>query len=173
MVQKFREFLDKKGRETHKQLTLLMKLLEKEGMKVTDFREEEEPYIFLWSDHKDLSFDGVRIYRIGDTLAYRVQREDDTHPYGKAYSLDIEEMWNDLMGEQMSQKKATNKLVHGIVGEFKKFFERSSKAEEGLRSSEFQQSRDPLGQVMGRSTGTDYANTVHNNGRQYGTIPPS
>jgi len=89
MRRTFSEFVDKKSREGKKQLDILQKVLAHNGLKVQDFLGEEEPYIFVKSPTDELSFEGVRIYKIGSNIAFRVQKESATHPYGRAYPLDV------------------------------------------------------------------------------------
>src|SRR4051812_22678628 len=98
----FGDFCDKKKRESIRQLTTLKKLLENSGMKVVNFLEsdgEGDPFIFCMNPTKNGSFEGVRIYKIGDQLAFRVQKESDTHPYGSAYPLPVEEMFQDFLSD--------------------------------------------------------------------------
>src|SRR3990167_10870428 len=95
--QTFNEFTDRKVRESKRQLILLKKLFEKQGMKVTAQLDDDHPYVFLHTPDQQVSFEGVRIYKLGGTLAYRVQKQAQTQPYGKAYSLDLEEMFEDYM----------------------------------------------------------------------------
>jgi len=87
---KFQEFVDKKEREAIRQLNIVKKLLESREMKVKSYLKEDDPYIFLVNPLKNTFFDGVRIYKIGNSLAFRVQKEEKTHPFGTAYPLDIE-----------------------------------------------------------------------------------
>jgi hypothetical protein len=130
-------------------------------MNVRDFMDDQDPYIYLQAP-VDLSFQGIRIYKIANTLAYRVQREDTTHPYGKAYMLDVEEMFTDFMSDDISQEKAGKKVMKTVANELKQFFEKSHEAEQEMERSSFDQKGDPLGRTMIKTTGTDYANQVQN-----------
>ena len=58
---RFMEFVDKAVRRSKKELSTIKKVLESANMKVTDFTDEEDPYIFVYSPDDGLSFDGVRI----------------------------------------------------------------------------------------------------------------
>ena len=156
----FNEFIDKKSREAKKQLGIVKKILEKNNQIVGDHREDEEPHLFLKCPDGRTSFDGVRIYKIADSLAYRIQREEKTHPFGKAYPLDIEDMFSDYMTDTKDQEKAGKAVIKSIVEELNKFFQKSAEAENELKQSEFDKSGDPLGRVTVRTTGTDYANQV-------------
>lgn len=156
----FREFVDKKTRAAKKQLDTLYKIFQKEGITTSNHLEDEEPYIFLKSPAGKLSFDGIRVYKIGNNIAFRVQKEDKTHPYGKAYSLDVEDMFNDLLSDKMDEEKAGKEVMKAIVEEIRNFFNKSAEAEQELRDGDFDKKGDPLGKVMMRSTGTDYANKV-------------
>jgi len=160
-MHQFHKFIDKKSRKAVRELHTIKKVLEQAHMKVEDFTQKEDPYIFLHSPDTNLSFDGVRIYKIGESLAWRVQREADTHPYGSAYKLDIQEMWNDLLSDEMDEEKAGRAIMKTIVEEMKKFFKESGQAEKDLRSSEIDKKYgDALGRVVIKSTGTDYSNML-------------
>jgi hypothetical protein len=57
----FGEFVDKKKRECVRELGLVKSLLERSGMKVENFLEndsEDEPYIYCLNPTKNGSFDG-------------------------------------------------------------------------------------------------------------------
>ena len=156
----FREFVDKKTRQSKKQLNTLYKILEKEGISVSNHLESDDPYIFVSAPGSKLSFDGVRVYKIGNDIAFRVQKEADTHPYGKAYSLDVEGMFDDYISDDMDEQKAGTEVMKSVVEEIRGFFNKSSEAERELRNADTDSARDPLGKVVLRSTGTDYANQV-------------
>ena len=163
MTKSFREFLDKKHRESNKQLRLLAKLLEHEGFEVKEYLDDkDDPYVFLKCD-KDISFGGVRIYKIGDIMAYRVQKDKDTHPYGRAYQLNIEEMFNDLMSENGSEEKTGKKIIESVVGEFRGFFDKSAKAEKEIRTLEIEKGDNRQGgTIMARNISLDYSSTIGN-----------
>ena len=137
-------------------------VLAKHNWEVEDFTENaEDPYIFVKAPKdQSVSFEGVRVYKIGKTLAFRVQNESETHPYGKAYMLDIEGMFNDLMSDAMDEEKSGNSVMSGIDEELKRFFKHSAEAEKELNKSDIDD-KESLGKVMVRSTGTDYSNIVH------------
>jgi hypothetical protein len=155
----FNEFVDHKTREARKHLGIIKKVLEAHGKHVADHRDEEEPYIFLRGEGGS-SFDGVRIYNIAGSMAYRIQREEATHPYGRSYPLDIEEMFSDYLSDEKDEKKAGKKVMKAITEEFDNFFQKSAEAEEELKQGEFDHPVDPMGRVAVKTTGTDYANQV-------------
>ena len=163
----FGEFVDKKKRECIKQLTILKQILEHHGMKVDNFvnaESDDEPYIFCVSPTKNGSFDGVRIYKIGDQLAFRVQKENRTHPYGSAYPLPIEEMFNDFLSDEgTDQEKAGKTVMEAVSKEIRRFFEKSLEAENEEREKNIESDRDSGGNVAVKSTGgTDYSAMVYN-----------
>ncbi len=155
-MQTFVEFVDKKKRESKKQLKIVKKLLESNHLKVADHTNDEEPYIFLFSPEKDLTFDGIRIYKIGSEMAFRIQKDENTHPFGQAYPLNLEEMFNDLMSDHRNPEKAGKEVIESVIFEVKKFFSKSAEAEKDLRS-EFD---SPDGKVAVRSGMLDYSNMV-------------
>lgn len=162
MADTFIEFVDKKQREAKEQLQIVRKILEQNKFQVKDFTEDSEPYIYVVNPGGGLSFDGIRVYKIGNTLAYRVQREDRTHPYGKAYNLDLQEMFTDYMSEHMKKEEAGHKVARAVVHEVINFFKKSSEAEKEIASGEFD---DPMDKTAIRSTsGTDYSSKILGSG---------
>jgi hypothetical protein len=168
MTHNFREFIDKKSRESKQHLKVIKKALEETGFTVEEFfKDEADPYIFLNSNNEQLSFEGVRIYTIGDIVAFRVQKEKDTHPYGKAYSLDIVDMFNDLMSENGDEEKSGKRVIKAIAEEFKNFFKKSAEAEKDLKSVEIEKesgmgSEDGSGKVMVQNSILDFASMARN-----------
>ena len=167
MMKTFNEFVDKKRRHQKRYLNIIRKMLEQNGTRIANHVDDEEPYIFAFNNVTKLSFDGVRIYNIGDSMAYRVQKEEKTHPYGKAYVLDVEEIYNDLLSDNKKSEEAAQAVIKAVSEEVTKFFEKSSEAETELQSRELEK-RDTLGKVAIKSTGTDYSNTLSSKGTQYG-----
>lgn len=157
MTVQFLEFIDRKQREAIKHLRLVERLLKKSGMQVSSFLEDEDPYIFIKIPGKRLSFDGIRIYEIGDMIAYRIQKEEKTQPYGNAYLLDIEDMFNDYMSENMKEEEAGKKVIESVAEELTKFFKKSADAEEEIRGN----GQDSSNLII-KSGGSDYSSTVLN-----------
>tara|TARA_Y100000034_G_C6857003_1_gene389608 strand:+ start:31 stop:540 length:510 start_codon:yes stop_codon:yes gene_type:complete len=162
----FGEFVDKKKRECLRQLKLVKQLLESSGLKVENFLDtddKDDPYIFCFMPTKNGSFDGIRIYRIGEEIAFRIQKENKTHPYGSAYPLPIEEMFHDFLSdEDADQKKAGEKVIKSVVKEIRRFFDKSVEAEREERERDIEQEKDTEGNVLVRTTGTDYSSLVYN-----------
>jgi hypothetical protein len=156
-MKQFVEFVDRKQRESKKHLKLIERLLNKNGIQVYSHLEEEEPYIFVKSPNQKVSFDGIRIYEIGEMIAYRIQKEEKTHPFGKAYLLDLENMFNDYMSENIKEDEAGKKVIESVVEEIKKFFSRSAKAEQEIRD----RGQDGTGLIV-KTGGSDYSTTVLN-----------
>lgn len=154
----FFEFVDKRQRDAKKHLKLVEKMLKKNGLDVKSFLEEEEPYLFVKTTNEGLSFEGIRIYEIANTMAYRVQKEPKTHPYGMAYSLNLEEMFNDFMGDNIREEQAARKVIESTIGEIKKFFKKSAEAEEDLANSSIMQGD----KYILRTGGNDYSSLVMN-----------
>ena len=158
-MQLFREFIDRRQREAKRHLKLVEQLLKKNGMETKSHLDDDNPYIFVKIAKPKLSFDGIRIYEVGNMMAYRIQREEKTEPYGKAYMLNIEEMFNDFMGENMEEEAAGKKVIENVAQEVKKFFEKSAEAEKEL------QSRQPENNgLILKTGGTDYSGMVLNKG---------
>lgn len=154
-MKQFIEFVNRKKRASKKHLSLVEKLLKKGGFETKSFLEEDEPFIFVKAT-SELSFDGIRIYEIGDTLAYRIQKEMKTHPYGKAYELNLEDMFNDYMSENIKEEEAGKKVIETTVEEIKKFFKKSKDAEKDIQNSDETN-------ILARAGGSDYSSLVMNN----------
>lgn len=160
----FGDFVDKKKRESIRQLKLMKQILEHKGLKVENFLEsdqEHEPYIFCYSPLRNSGFDGIRIYKIGSELAFRIQKESKTHPYGAAYSLPVESMFSDFLSDDgVDESKAGHKIIEAVSKEIKKFFERSVEAEK--EDNKMQLDQEYGGGVLVRTTGTDYSALIYN-----------
>lgn len=157
---RFIEFIDKKEREAKKQLKIIEKILLAHGMKVKDHLHDEDPFLFVYNPKKSTFFEGIRIYKVGDQIAFRVQKEEETEPFGKAYPMNIEEMFTDLITDHKPDE-AGKRIMIAVTTEVKKFFEKSALAERDLRDKEFE--RDPFGKVVVRSSsfGMDYSNLTY------------
>ncbi len=158
----FGAFVDKKQRDSARQLKLVKQALESSGLKVDDHLQAEgDPYVYVHNTVKSSSFGGVRIYKIGDELAFRVQKESKTHPYGSAYPLPIESMFNDFLSDEgIDEKKAGKKIIESVGKELRSFFDRSADAEKDTK----QDDRVSGGDLMVRSQGTDYSSSVFSRG---------
>lgn len=155
----FVEFVGKKDRETIKHLKLVKRLLQQEGFQVASHlsHHREDPYLYVYSPDSTIKF-GLRVYGIGDELAYRLQRKEQTHPYGRAERLPIEEMWDDFKSDGAEDGKAAHKLIKAVGGELRAYFKESAKADKKARQLELD--KQPLG-------GVDQVSVSGNS--QYGT----
>lgn len=158
----FVEFVDRKQRETIKQLEIVKGILRHADMQVASFihSKHDDPYIFVYNPTGGTNF-GIRIYKIGEQLAYRIQRREKTHPYGQASPLDIETIWDDLKSDGKSSEEAVHEIVKAVADELKDYFKQSSKASKELRKNS--NDEGPLGTVqVSGNTGTDYSDKVTN-----------
>lgn len=131
---RFSAFLDKKTNKARKELGIVRDILSEGGIKVDDATKESDPFLFVPSTKQSLDFGGVRIYKIGSTVAYRIQNEKNSEPYGESYPLDLEGIFEDLISE-MDSEKAAKKVKEAVLEELKGFFESSLKAQDELISS--------------------------------------
>ena len=157
---KFIEFIDKKEREAKKQLKIIEKILISHGMNVKNHLSNNDPYLFVYNPKKSTFFEGIRIYKIGDQIAFRVQKEEKTEPFGRAYPMDIEEMFTDLITDYKPEE-AAKRIMIAVTTEVKNFFKKSAEAERDLRSKEFD--HNPFGKVVVRSDrfSVDYSNLTY------------
>jgi tRNA threonylcarbamoyladenosine modification (KEOPS) complex Pcc1 subunit len=154
MLMRFSSFLDKKNKQAIRELGIVRDILGEGDLKVEDFLKSESPYLFVNCSEDGLDFEGVRVYKIGSSLAYRVQKENKTEPYGEAYSLDLEDLFGDLVSD-MSEEKAAEEIKKAVVEEFKNFFSRSSRAQEELNSGGL----DPQSKIVVSGGAGDLSNT--------------
>lgn len=165
---KFADYVSRKHREAISHLKLVRSICERFGLEAVDKTDErDDPYVFVYNPEDNLSFEGVRVYIIGDKLAYRVQKEATTHPYGKAYQLSVDELFEDLISDNIREEKIAELIGKTIVSEIKEFFARSAEAE---KDAEFND-KDPLDRVLMRPHGTnDYSSGISDMSRRTGTI---
>ncbi len=158
----FTDFIDKKQREANKQLGLIEQLLKKKGFKTENYiyrENNDDAYVYVKNPFHDTSFDGVRIYKIGETIAFRIQRESDTHPYGSAYALDVEQMFEDLMQEEdVSELQAGKLIIEAVAKQLNCFFKKSKEVESEDRAGTVINGEDTV-----RSTGRDYGSLIYSN----------
>lgn len=152
---RFSSFLDKKNSEIKEQLKVIKDVLKENGMEVEDFLNSDSPYLFLKNTNNNLDFGGVRIYKVGSNLAYRIQKEEKTEPYGAAYPLDIEEMFGDLITD-MNEEKAADQIKKAVVAEFNNFFQKSNEAQEKINSAGI----DAQSKIVIKGNNGDLSNTM-------------
>ena len=155
MLMRFSSFIDKKNRDARRELGIIRDILSEAKLKVDDFLKDDVPYLFLKNTDKDLDFDGVRIYKIGSSMAYRVQKESKTEPYGEAYLLDVEDIFGDLITD-MSEEKAANKVKEAVVEEFKSFFRKSVEAQDEIAG----EGGDPQSKIIVNGSAGDLSNAM-------------
>jgi hypothetical protein len=155
MLMKFSSFVDKKTNKARKELQLVRDVLEESDIKVKDFTKERDPYLFVPSTKKGLDFGGIRVYKVGSSIAYRIQNEGDTEPYGMSYPLDIEGMFDDLIGD-MDEAEAANEIKKAVVEEINGFFERSMEAQEEIGDNLF----DPQSKILIPGRAGDLSNMM-------------
>lgn len=162
MVILFKEFVEKKTRQAKRKLGIIKKMFEMHDIKIKDNLDEVEgfdelePYLFVFNPQGGTTFEGVRVYSIGGEIAFRAQRDFDTHPFGRAYHIDVEKIFDGLMENEKNEEDAAKGVIDGVVQEVKAFFKKSEKSQKDAPLM----TTDPLNQVYMRSTGTDYANKV-------------
>lgn len=156
---KFSSFIDIKNKQTLKQLGILKEVLSK-NFEIEPHLENEHPYIFVKVKKQDVPFEGVRIYKIGSSWAYRIQNESATEPYGKAYPLDLEKMFEDLVPD-MSEEEAGEVIADALIEEFNNFFEKSSKLEKENSVGKFNKDDISSAAVIVGSNSGDFANSIY------------
>lgn len=160
---KFSSFIDIKNKKTIKELKILKDVLSKK-FRVDAYLENEDPYIYIKSKNQNLDFEGVRVYKIGSNWAYRIQNESTTEPYGKAYPLDLEKMFEELVPD-MSEEEAGSVIADALVEEFDNFFTKSSKVQKELNIGTITKSTITKNDntdipVVGSNSG-DFANSIY------------
>lgn len=161
-METFLEFVNKNKRDGKRHLTILEKVFQRGNMTVKPFMDEDNPYIYVAAPTKEMSFGGVRVYQIGDTIAYRIQKQENTEPFGRPYLLDVEEMYEDFMADDIKEDEAAKRIVQAVADEVSRFFRKSKEAERDFQDVEFDKQTDGMGKIVLKPTGTDYSNTVYN-----------
>lgn len=151
---KFSSFLDIKNKNIIRELKIIKEILSKEFL-VEDFLNKENPYLFLKFKNNQLQFEGLRIYKVGSNIAYRVQNYNDSEPYGKAYPLNLEEAFEDLVPDS-SEEEAAKIISDLLVNEFERFYELSCEAQNKNIANNFIQSNSAI--LIGNNG--DYSNSV-------------
>ena len=127
-MQKFHTFLDKKYRKALNELTTIGEILKIGGLKSKEmFEDKFDPYLFVYSNQQT-PFGGIRIYKLEHTIAYRSQNEENTHPFGTAYDLPIEKMFEDYLDDDDSGNKVGGLVARALVDEVKYFFKKNAEA---------------------------------------------
>lgn len=152
---RFSSFLDKKTNEMKRQLKIIKEIVSESELKVEDGLDHKDPYLFVSNGEKGMDF-GVRIYKVGSDIAYRIQRNKDTQPYGEAYPLNVESGFADLISD-MNEEEAAEKIKKAVVNDIKLFFKKSSEAHDELISSG---SDDGTGRIVISSGNGDLSNSM-------------
>ena len=71
-MKSFGEFVDKKTREAKRQLGIVQKILQLEGIRTSGNLSDTDPFVYVEDPTKRLSFGGVRIYKIGNAISFRI-----------------------------------------------------------------------------------------------------
>lgn len=162
---KFADYLSQKNRDAVEHLKIIKHIIESGDFEVVDkTKERDDPYLFVFNPYKNLSFEGIRLYPMGDKIAFRIQKMENTEPYGRAYSLDIEELFEDLLSHNKKDEKIAHIISDTVNNEIKEFFKQSEKAEK----DQIMSLNDPLDRVLVRSGGTDYSSGVSNGSQRTG-----
>jgi len=154
----FNEFVNHRERESRDHLKLIEKILKsgKDSLKVKSFLSEDDPYLFVYAPNDNFTFEGIRVYPIGDIYAYKIQNAEDTQPFGKAYSLDLEKMFADHMSDNIESDEAAKRVSENVKREINRFFELTGKAEEELAGT-----KPDSGYVL-KTGGSDYSSLIFN-----------
>lgn len=168
----FLEYINRTDDTVVRRLKLLKRALEQGGFLVKDFAlAEDDPHVFVYSLPKVSTFEGVRFYIYGDTLAFRPQKKVDTEPYGEAYSFNIQDMFDDMMMDYGDDKQDVNKPVKEclkkMAQEIRTYFIKSKTSEEELvkiQLSDIDDKDSKSDGIVINTTGTDYATRIYSKG---------
>lgn len=155
---KFSSFLDIKNKEIKKELGLIKEILSN-NFQIEDFLSKEDPYIYIKSTD-EAPFQGVRVYKIGSNIAYRIQNDSETEPYGKAYPLNLEEIFNDIIPD-MNEEEAGEAVASALVAEFQNFFKKSAEAEKEFMMGKFSKKDIPSSTIVVSTNSGDFSNSIY------------
>lgn len=161
-METFLEFVNKRKRDGKKHLTILEKVFKHQKLAVKSFMDEDTPYLYLIAPGDSVNFGGVRVYQVGDNIAYRVQKQEHTEPFGRPYLLDMDEMYEDFMMDDIKEEEAAKRIVQAVSDEMSRFFRKSKEAEQDFQDMQFDRQTDSMGKIILRPTGSDYSNSIYN-----------
>ena len=155
MKHKFFDYINRNALGAKRKLKIIHHVLKLSKIKSKMFLDVDDPFLFVYSTDPECDFEGIRIYSIGRNIAFKIQNRMDTHPYGKAYLLDFENIFNTFMSEKdADEEKAGKKVAETLVEEIKRFFKMSSGAQNKIEKGDDNK-------LMARSGGTDYSSSVY------------
>ena len=136
-------------------MKIIHKILEQAKIRSKlNIKDTDDPHLFVYSTDDGCDFEGIRIYSVGKNIAFRIQNRSDTHPYGKAYLLDFENVFNTFMSKKDAKtEKAGHDVIKYFTEEIKKFFKLSAEMQTNFDKSD--------NKLMLRNTGTDYSANVY------------
>jgi len=144
--------------------------LKKGGLAVINrIHQQNDPHIWVQAHPQPEEYRGIRVYLLGNICAFRVQKLENTQPYGKSYLLNMQEMYDDIlenMGEKADDKdpaKAVEILIKQVSDTIRKFYIDSIKDEEEFLSAQLDgpSRQDIGGAALLPVTGIDYSSTVY------------
>jgi hypothetical protein len=153
-----------------KKLGLLLKSIKSAGLVAIDHTDDEkDPHIFVRAHPQPEEFQGIRLYILGHIVAFRSQKLEDTAPYGKAYLLDMQKIYEDLLEEEdpknEEEKKETLKKLVRIIGDkIRKYWSDTIEDEEEQLQDELggMERTDIGGAMLAPAYGNDYSSAVYN-----------
>jgi hypothetical protein len=155
MRHKFFDYVNRNALGAKRKLKIIHHILKLSKIQNKIFLDVDDPFLFVYSTDPECDFEGIRIYSIGRNIAFKIQNRIDTHPYGKAYLLDFENIFNTFMSEKgADEEKAGGKVADTLVEEIKRFFKMSSDAQNKIEKGNDKN-------LMVRSSGTDYSSSVY------------
>jgi|694.fasta_scaffold23718_5 hypothetical protein len=155
MTHRFFDYVNRRLLNSKRKLKIIHKMLNSAKVKSKlSIKNTDDPHLFVYSTDPGCDFEGIRIYAIGSNIAFRIQNRSDTHPYGKSYLLDFENVFNTFMSKKDAKAEDSGKeVMKHFVEEIKKFFKMSADAQNNFDKSD--------NKLMLRNTGTDYSSNVY------------
>lgn len=123
----FSDYLKSRNYSGRRKLAIFAEVMRRADLHVIPRFDGAEPHLFV-SRGPDRT--GVRIYEIGDRLAFRVQDLPDGEPHGRAFGIDVQRLFEEII-EEIDDKTPENAawLLLGELGNaMKSFFADSIKA---------------------------------------------
>jgi hypothetical protein len=147
----------------------LYRLLKAGGLVVVDkTNEQNDPHLWVQAHPTPQEFSGIRVYLLGNICAFRVQKLETTEPYGKAYLMDLQGIFDKILEKmgnkaQKSSKEAVKELIKSVSGEINAFYHDSIKDEEEFVQDQLYgpERSDVGGAALVPSSGFDYSMKVY------------
>lgn len=128
-MKEFGDFVNYKNRLLLPKLEILASVFKQGKFETTESLEDiNDPFIYIKSN-KPVKFGGVRLYFLNDQLIYKPQKTIKDKPFGKAYPLDLNGFFEELMSEDVDEETMAKEIIDYLNQVITVFFQKNSELE--------------------------------------------